>query len=178
MAETFPSFDFGILIELPEESTGSGVFIFVSMLTWGIWEEFIFRGVILTMLLKKYAISKAIIINGIIFGLYHCFNLLGGADPVMIIIQIISSMLGGFLYAYMFFRAENLIPSMVCHYLHNVLFSIIEQWFSNVLIPQSILVALVTRFFGGLISVIIGIFILKIGFQEKKSQTIILDKSD
>ena len=86
------SFDLNILIGLPEESSGSGIFLFFSMLIWGIWEEVLFRGVILTMLLKNYGNSKAIIINSMVFGLYHCFNFLGGADPILIIIQIISSL--------------------------------------------------------------------------------------
>lgn len=175
VAEKFPSFDINILIGLPDPSTGVGVFIFFSMLTWGIWEEIAFRGVILTMLLKKYDPNKAIFIDGVFFGLYHSFNIFGGVDPILVFIQIIFTMLSGFLYAYMFVKTESLLPSIFYHYLHNVLFSIINKWFSGVLIPEPILVILVTRIFGEFIPVVLGFCIVKYVLATTRSSSTTFD---
>jgi membrane protease YdiL (CAAX protease family) len=59
------------------------------MLVPGIWEEIAFRGVILTLLLKKYSEKKSIIINGLLFGGVHFINIIQGADVVSTIIQMV-----------------------------------------------------------------------------------------
>ncbi len=91
----------------------------------GIWEEVVFRGIILTMLLRIYSEKKSIIINGLLFGFFHLVNLLnflfGTAftieSLVSILFQVVYATAIGFFYAYLFVKTKSLIPSIISHYL-------------------------------------------------------------
>ncbi|MHA1953988.1 MAG: CPBP family intramembrane glutamic endopeptidase, partial [Candidatus Heimdallarchaeaceae archaeon] len=57
----------------------------------GIWEEVAFRGIVLVLLLKKYSKKTSIIINSILFGLFHLINLVNmwwATFPVSILINV------------------------------------------------------------------------------------------
>lgn len=99
------------------ESNNLGIFLFICSLTPGIWEEVAFRGVILTLLLKKYSEKKAIIIDGVLFGCAHLFNIIRGQDILSTIIQMFYATCIGFSFAYMYIKTESLIPCIIAHYL-------------------------------------------------------------
>ncbi|TXT60906.1 MAG: CAAX amino terminal protease self-immunity [Promethearchaeota archaeon] len=111
-------FDPNVIFGAPTEEN-LGIFLFVKMLRPGLWEEIAFRGVILTLLLKKFSVKKSIIIDGILFGLMHFFNLIGGQDLFSTISQVIYASTLGFAFAYLFIRTESLIPCIISHYLIN-----------------------------------------------------------
>jgi len=91
----------------------------------GIWEEVVFRGIILTLLLKIYSEKKSIILNGFLFGLFHLVNLMNylfGTEYninylISTLFQVIYSTAIGFFYAYLFVKTKSLIPSILSHYL-------------------------------------------------------------
>jgi membrane protease YdiL (CAAX protease family) len=93
----------------------------------GIWEEVVFRGIILTLLLKIYSEKKSIIINGFLFGFFHLVNLLNflfGTEYnlitlISIFFQVIYAAAIGFFFAYLFVKTKSLIPSIIVHYLVN-----------------------------------------------------------
>jgi membrane protease YdiL (CAAX protease family) len=94
----------------------------------GIWEEIAFRGVIFALLAKLYSERKTIIINGVMFGLFHLINLLNlislSEDPELmldrlynILFQVIYATAMGLFFAYMYSKTKSLIPVIICHYL-------------------------------------------------------------
>ena len=118
--------DFGYLLD-PNETLN----VYYA-LTPGIMEELAFRGIILVLLMKKYSWKKAVIIDGILFGLYHLLNLLGptinfvtGEWSLELYIAIIRSV-GfqviyaaslGMAYAYFFVKARSIVPVILSHYM-------------------------------------------------------------
>lgn len=75
-----------------------------------ILEELLFRGAITKVLLKKYSPTEAIVISGLIFGIFHL-------NPV----QIVGACLSGFLFAWIYYRTGSLIPGILIHILNNSL---------------------------------------------------------
>ena len=95
----------------------------------GIWEEVAFRGVVFALLLKKYSQKKTIIINGVMFGLFHLLNLtslffLRGYETELILgfvysilFQVIYTIAIGILLAYLYSKTKSLISVIIIHYL-------------------------------------------------------------
>ena len=88
-----------------------------------IFEEVAFRGIVLTVFLRKYSERQSIIFSSIGFGLMHALNLVGGADLVWTTGQVIWAFLIGLFYGYVFVRTRSLLPPMIVHYLGNVFIS-------------------------------------------------------
>jgi membrane protease YdiL (CAAX protease family) len=85
-----------------------------------IFEEAVFRGIVLTVFLNKYSERQSIIFSSIGFGLIHALNLLNGADFVWTLGQIVWAFIIGLFYGYVFVRTRSLLPAMIVHYLGNV----------------------------------------------------------
>jgi hypothetical protein len=85
-----------------------------------IFEEAVFRGIVLTVFLGKYSQRKAIIISALGFGLMHLLNLAGGRDLVWVLGQVAWSFILGLFYGYVFVKTRSLLPLMIFHYLGNV----------------------------------------------------------
>ena len=115
-----------------------GWFIFIVMLTPGIWEEVSFRGVMIPNLKRKYSQMSVILISGIAFGLAHAMNFIGvlaGGNPWSTIVQIMYATSLGFVFGYMFIRTKSLIPCIILHYLIDslgqlFLYVFITNWIS------------------------------------------------
>ncbi len=73
-------------------------------------EELIFRGAITRALLARYNPTTAIILSGVIFGVFHL-------NPA----QVVSAMLYGFLIAWMYYRTASLLPCILIHVINNSL---------------------------------------------------------
>jgi len=157
-------FDPSVLFGNPDPSSffGLGWFLFIFMLIPGIWEEVTFRGVAMPMLLKKYKLTFAIIINGIIFGLIHSFNtiplLILGINPISVLFQVVYAAFLGFAFAYMFIKTNSLIPGIIFHYLVD---SAGRMIFANTIITDLTLASIYSIFFVGVIPSIIIILLLK-----------------
>lgn len=82
----------------------------------GIWEEVAWRGVILTLLLKKHNERKAIVINAVLFALAHLTNLLVGQHPIVMLGQLIFVFTGTLFLGLLFVKTKSLIPCMITHY--------------------------------------------------------------
>lgn len=86
----------------------------------GLFEEFIFRGVILNTLLKKFGIISAIFISSFLFGLTHLFNLFDNPDLINdTMAQVFyATFLGVFLGA-LYLRTKNIWLVAFYHTLYN-----------------------------------------------------------
>jgi membrane protease YdiL (CAAX protease family) len=85
------------------------------------FEEVGFRGIVLTVFLSKYSERKSIIFSSVGFGLMHLLNLALGREPVWVLGQVVWAFTIGLFYGYVFVRTRSLLPSMIVHYLGNVL---------------------------------------------------------
>ena len=94
------------------------------MLIPGILEELTFRGIILNMQLKKYSHVTVIILNGILFGLFHLFNMLLGQDLFNTLLQVIYASFLGITLAYVYIKTKSLITCILIHYLFNTFLQI------------------------------------------------------
>lgn len=80
-----------------------------------LFEELIFRGVLLYILIKKAGFSKAIIISAIAFGIYHWFSfeILGNITPMIFVFFITGIM--GLLLAYAYAKTLSLYIPIAIH---------------------------------------------------------------
>ena len=81
-------------------------FLFVAVLP-GICEEIMFRGTILRTY-EKIGIKPAIIISGVLFGLFH-FNLINFAGPTVL----------GIVFGIMVYKTNSIYSSMLAHTINN-----------------------------------------------------------
>jgi membrane protease YdiL (CAAX protease family) len=109
-----------------------GWFAFIFMLRPGIWEEVAFRGIILNLQLKKYSKNTSVVINGVLFGLFHFVNLIEGANIYLTLMQVIYACCIGTALAYMYVKTGSLIPCIITHYLIDALGALLlNTYFPN-----------------------------------------------
>lgn len=94
-------------------------------LSIGFFEEIVFRGVILMVLLERleeeeHGIFKAVVISSILFGMIHLLNLFAGAAIWPTMQQVGYSFLMGLLWAVVYLKTKNLWLSMGLHALYNM----------------------------------------------------------
>jgi membrane protease YdiL (CAAX protease family) len=98
-----------------------GWFAFIFMLRPGIMEEVAFRGIILNLQLKKYSKETSMVLNGILFGLFHFINLIEGVNLYYVLIQVVFTSCLGIALSYMYIKTRSLIPCIITHYLIDAL---------------------------------------------------------
>ncbi|EJO5347877.1 CPBP family intramembrane metalloprotease [Clostridium botulinum] len=116
-----------------------------------IFEEIVYRGIILDELLQKYNHKKAIIISALIFSIIH-LNFSQGINALLL----------GIILASIYYGTKSLIPVIIIHFLNN-LFYIIKAFYVDIHITEFD----VTKFGVGLIIIIILVCIL--GKNNKKT---------
>lgn len=131
----------------------NGIFAFVAIaIAAPIFEESIFRGIILNGLLKKHSPFKSILISSLLFGIVHL-------NPW----QFITAMIIGFFMGWIYFKTKNLALTIFIHFVNNS-FAFISARFSDVetMFDQSLMDS-----FGGLLNAILiivgSILILMLG---------------
>lgn len=136
----------------------------------GLFEEIMFRGIILTLLLALYFEKKSLVISAVLFGVVHYANLLHEFNYEHFIFtsaQVIWAVGMGLLWGYLVLKTNSLIPGIVLHYLSNALDAL---WLFT---PEaSIEIELVYKLlFAKFIPVILSILWIKyISTFEKKSK--------
>ena len=88
-----------------------------------IFEEIVFRGIVLTVFLSSYSERKSILFSSVAFGLMHALNLTNGADLVCTMGMVVWAFFMGLFYGYVFVRTRSLLPPMIVHYLGNAFIS-------------------------------------------------------
>lgn len=101
----------------------------------GIAEEFVFRGVIATLLLKrtgmdKGGVGKAVAVSGILFGLAHVSNILEGSVVGVLVQVVIASMMGMVLTA-VYFRSGCIWATVFLHALADIAAGITTGIYGN-----------------------------------------------
>ncbi len=94
----------------------------------GNFEEVVFRGVIVVILLGSFARVKAVMISAILFGCLHLLNIPNpGFSTLWVLAQTIWAIGLGFMYAYLFVTTRTIWPPIVIHYLINGLVGVWMQ---------------------------------------------------
>ena len=89
------------------------------MVLVGITEEFLCRGVLAELLLRRYGATKqgvwkAVIVSGVLFGLAHLSNLVG-AWSVGVLVQCVIAAMMGMVFAAIYFRTGNIRVTVALH---------------------------------------------------------------
>ena len=88
----------------------------------GFFEEFLFRGALQTRLRMLTSRSWAIVIQGLLFGVWHLgleYKMTGHSDIIAALATTILSSIGGIAFGVIFERTRNLIASSVFHIVGN-----------------------------------------------------------
>ena len=141
-----------------------GWFLFIFMLIPGIWEEVTFRGIILNLQLKRYSQATSIILNGVLFGLFHFVNLLFGQNLYITSMQVIYASCLGIAFSYMYIKTQSLLPSILAHYLINS----VGLLFSSVIFSNIINFTIYSIVGVGIIPMILTIILVKSTVINKK----------
>lgn len=101
----------------------------------GIAEEFVFRGVIATLFLKKFGtkrtgVWKAVVVSGVLFGIAHVSNILEGSLEGVLVQAVIASVLG-MLLAAIYFRTGCIWVTVFLHALIDVAAGITTGLYGN-----------------------------------------------
>lgn len=80
-----------------------------------LFEEFIFRGAIMYILIKKLGAAKAIIISSICFGIYHWFSHEVIGNPMQMAITFVVTGTMGLVYAYAYAKTFSLYFPIAIH---------------------------------------------------------------
>lgn len=80
-----------------------------------LFEELIFRGVLLYILIKRLGASKAIIISAIAFGIYHWFSFGVIGNPVQMLVVFIITGIMGLVLAYGYAKTFSLYIPVGIH---------------------------------------------------------------
>jgi len=112
-----------------------------------IFEEVVWRGVILAAFLRVYDQPKAIIFSALCFGLWHILSLLDG-NPVLTAGQVVSAAILGLFYGYITLKTGSLLPAMIVHYLGNFFVSATNAYIQANASIQSVAVYGVVFTFG------------------------------
>jgi uncharacterized protein len=115
---------FLLRINLGGESWGLNPSFDRLMLWKGIWwnlksvffEELIFRGVLLYILILKLGTLKAMLISSIAFGIYHWFSMEVFGNPGQMIIVFFVTGLMGFVYAFAYVRTGSILTPAAIHF--------------------------------------------------------------
>lgn len=120
----------------------------------GLFEEIIFRGLILVVLLDRLPSTVkgtflAVVISSLIFGVTHLFNIFTGASVGFTLLQVSYSFLMGLMWAVVFIKTKNIWMSIILHSSYNffgmVLFTlgIVNGRFDTFTLITTIVLALV-----------------------------------
>ena len=142
-----------------------------------LFEELIFRGVLLFILIKRVGATKAMIISSVAFGMYHWLSFGVMGDPIQMTFVFLVTGIMGLLYAYGYAKTFSLYIPIGIHLGWNIVQSVV---FSDTNIGNHLLVQINKTITGSsglllfLVSILPMVSIWFIGFAllKKKKQVI------
>jgi membrane protease YdiL (CAAX protease family) len=140
IVNSFPIPDF--MKEMIEQFVNQkGVFSFIAIVIAApVIEEFIFRGIILDGLLKKYSPTKSILISSILFGIVHL-------NPW----QFISALILGLFSGWVYYRTKKLTLSILIHSINNLI-GFISFYLVDM---ETIMSESIFEFYGGVVNMVV-----------------------
>lgn len=164
----------------------------VSLILEGSWftlksvlfEELIFRGVLLYILIRKIGATKAIFISGAAFGIYHWFSHELWGNPLQMAIEFVVTGIMGLVLAYGYSKSFSLYIPMAIHlgwnFLNMVVFSgntIGNQFFVEAL-PQPVVTISYFSYFFMLFAPVLLCWIVNTWLLRRYKQVQLINVSD
>ena len=119
-----------IIVSAVQFVTGDRVFggltyqVLILSLMAGVSEEVAFRAVPISYIMrekpKQSTIPLAAFITSFFFGAIHLTNMVGGVTFPMAAYQSVFAFCVGMLYVAVFLRTKSILPSMICHFINDV----------------------------------------------------------
>lgn len=111
-------------IELPNL-----ILLLIGCLMVGFAEEYLFRGLLQPLFLKKYGSRKygifmSILLTAVFFGVFHLINLAKNDNVGQVLVQVVFAMFIGFFFGVLLLKTNKLIPIAITHGLINFFFSL------------------------------------------------------
>jgi membrane protease YdiL (CAAX protease family) len=113
-----------------------GLWLFLGNIVNSFMEEGLFRGLLVPKLLTRYTAFKSIIIQGVLFGLWHLVwplkeILLEGVDigagfMTSVSLLLLGTTLTGIVWGYMYYRTNSLWTSWIAHVLTNTILNMVH----------------------------------------------------
>jgi membrane protease YdiL (CAAX protease family) len=98
----------------------------ISCVFVGLFEEILFRGTILPILLSKWGNSRkqiygCVILSSSLFGVFHLTNLLNDVPPITVFVQVFYATVIGIAFAAIYIRTNNnLLWCVILHALYDI----------------------------------------------------------
>ncbi|HEA21090.1 hypothetical protein LCGC14_1055050 [marine sediment metagenome] len=95
----------------------------------GFAEEYMFRGLLQPLFLKRYGSRKngifmSILLTSLFFGVFHLLNLTKNDNVGQVLVQVVFAMFIGFFFGVLVLKTNKLIPVAITHGLINFSFSL------------------------------------------------------
>jgi len=111
--------DWNIILAKPDvyvDPDVVGWYYFIFALIPAIFEEIVFRGIILFQLRSKYSDRMAILLSSVLFSLYH-FSVILSRPIDAVIGGVIMSFFYGLAWGSLVLQTNSILPSMIAHYI-------------------------------------------------------------
>ena len=122
------------LLSLPSKDLsliepGNLLLLLFACLMVGFAEEYLFRGLLQPLFLKKYAtrergILLSILFPALCFGLFHLINLAKNDNAGQVLVQVVFATFIGFFFGVLVLKTRKLVPIAITHGLINFFFSL------------------------------------------------------
>ena len=155
---------------------GYAIYVFLlECISIGFFEEVIFRGVIMIVILQRVASSRkgllvAVILSSAVFGIMHLFNLFAGASLGATMLQIGYSFLMGMMWAVIYLKTRNIWLSVLLHTIYNF-FGLVLFALGTVTNRYDTFTVISTTILGSIVAVYIVYLFLSIDLEKVKEIT-------
>ena len=132
----------------------------LSMLTVGLLEEVIFRGVLFEAM-RKDGQKSAVIVSSLTFGIGHIVNLINGSGAELLpnVLQVIYATSAGFMFVMIYLKSRSLIVCILAHGIFNALSVFINE--TEITSTMSIITALAITLITGSYAVYLALALKK-----------------
>ena len=103
--------------------------LLIGCLMVGFAEEYLFRGLLQPLFLKKYGLRKngifmSILLTSFFFGVFHLLNLVKNDNVGQVLVQVVFAIFIGFFFGVLVLKTNKLVPVAITHALINFSFSL------------------------------------------------------
>lgn len=125
---------------------------FAYLLRSVVYEELIFRGALLYLLIQRFGGRLAMLVSALSFGVYHWFAWQAWGNPVQMLMILATTGSVGFVFAYAFYRSRSVYLPIGLHFGNNlgamVIFSksdmlgkqlLLKQFVHDLVVPNALI---------------------------------------
>lgn len=115
--------------DVSEMQLSNVLVLFLGCLAVGFGEEFMFRGFLQPLFIKKFYNHQngrflGVFFSALFFGLFHFVNLMNSEQVLPVVIQVVFATFMGFFFGVLVLRTNKLLPLAITHGLINFFFSL------------------------------------------------------